>query len=235
MGATSGSEVAWVIIVEASPVATLGWRVVFSERSGWVGTPLVVPTCEDVLRSGMAHPSAGRSSSERASEQVPVVVLDPSCDCVSTEFHARDCVRRLSVAGFAVLVRAGQTDRHLARVAIAAGALGAIDRAASTETVREAVRRLAGGEEWTDPVVGITPAQARASVPVLAGSELTALALYGGGMTLESVARKMGVRAGTVRTYLERARRKYDGCRRPIVSRADYTLRAIEDGYLALR
>ncbi len=221
---TSAGGTPTVIIVESSPVGQLGWRVVFSTRSGWSRPPLLVPSCGDI-----PIPGASRRPGSRQ-----VVVLDVGCDCVSGEMHARDCVRALVASGQAVLVRSGQTDLHLARVALSAGAHGLIHRDARPEDVRGAVQRLAAGGEWVDPTLRLTPAQARLAVPDLAHSEITALALYGGGITLESVARKMNVQSGTVRTYLDRARAKYEACGRPILSRAGYTLRAVEDGFLTL-
>ncbi len=214
-----------VIIVEPSPIAQVGWRVAFSPRSGWMTHPVLVASCADIPAQGAARPPAAPRQ---------VVVLDVGYDCIAGETHARDCVGVLAASGRAVLVRSGRSDLHLARVALSVGARGVVHRAALPGDVREAVQRLAHGGEWADPVLRLTPAQARLGVPVLARSEIQALVLYGGGMTLESVARKMNLRSGTVRTYLDRARAKYGACGRPIQSRADYTLRSVEDGYLGL-
>jgi len=211
-----------VVVVESAPIDIAAWRAVLAGGTGWsLG---FVPDCRDLD----AVPR------QRGGGPASVVVLNLGCAGSAMAFHTRDCIRLLGVGGHSVLVRAAAPQSHLGQMALAVGARGLVRRDAPVEAVREAVATLLQGGVWLDPQSPVDPAEARLRVPVLAVSEETALSLYAAGLTLDAVARKMRVQAGTVRTYLERTKRKYRLSERPIRSRADFTLRAIEDGYLPL-
>jgi two-component system, NarL family, nitrate/nitrite response regulator NarL len=69
----------------------------------------------------------------------------------------------------------------------------------------------------------------RPSRPTLSDQERRVLELYGSGMKLGSVARRMDVAEGTIRTYLERIRKKYDQAGRPSPTKVELAARLRED------
>ncbi len=64
---------------------------------------------------------------------------------------------------------------------------------------------------------------------VIPAQEARILSLYASGLTLDAVARRVGIRRGTARTYLDRIRNKYAAAGRPIGNRVEYAARVRED------
>jgi DNA-binding CsgD family transcriptional regulator len=68
--------------------------------------------------------------------------------------------------------------------------------------------------------------------PTLSRREVQVLRGIATGWTRSALARYLGISEGTVKTYLERIRRKYDDVGRPAPSQIQLYHRAFEDGYL---
>ncbi len=71
---------------------------------------------------------------------------------------------------------------------------------------------------------------ANKGVPQLSPQEGLVLEWWLKSMTKASVARRMGISAHTVDMYIRRIRGKYAQAGRPVPTKADLLLRAIEDG-----
>lgn len=71
---------------------------------------------------------------------------------------------------------------------------------------------------------------ARSPRPDLSPAQHRVLPLYASGMTLDKVARQLGISTGTASTHLKRARLKYAEPDRPAGTRVDLYRQAIADG-----
>lgn len=165
-----------------------------------------------------------------STEAVDLVLLD-------LELHdgtdPADNVARLTDRGWPVLIFTQDLRGRLVARAFRAGAAGVLSKGEDLDVVAEAVRTVAAGEpflsrEWAAVVAD----DSALSGPLLAPREVEAVRLYAAGMKLSSVARRLGVTDETVRTYLLRARRKYESAGRPAYTKTDLYIRAVEDGML---
>jgi len=68
--------------------------------------------------------------------------------------------------------------------------------------------------------------------PRLSPQELHTLQLYAGGMPLKSVARRLAISEGAVKSYVDRIREKYQKVGRAAPTKIELYQRAVEDGYL---
>jgi len=65
--------------------------------------------------------------------------------------------------------------------------------------------------------------------PRLSQRERAVFAAYASGLTLETTARRVGIRPGTARTYLRRVQTKYEQIGRPARTKVDLAARLHED------
>lgn len=145
-----------------------------------------------------------------------------------------DVVRRLVERGSAILVVSALGDPRTIRALLAVGVAGFVSKRESADALAEAVDAVLRGEAWTTPeLAGILAADDAPDRPPLSPQEHRALVLYASGLTLDSVARRMDVRPGTVREYLARVRAKYESTGRPVRTKTDLYREAVRDGYLA--
>lgn len=89
-----------------------------------------------------------------------------------------------------------------------------MDRSSTTKTAAN----------WREPGLWAAPA--------LSPRELKILTSVAEGQSVGMVAERLDMTASTVRTYLQRIRRKYAEVNRPASSKAELVVRAIQDGYL---
>ena len=139
----------------------------------------------------------------------------------------------LVAAGSRVVVVSENEQPGTVELALRSGALGYVPKSASAEALVEAVVAVQGGHTY------MTQALARALVatppthrPDLSPQELRTLLMYAGGMPLKSVARRLGITEGAVKTYVDRVREKYLRAGRAAPTKIDLYARAVEDGYL---
>jgi DNA-binding NarL/FixJ family response regulator len=144
-----------------------------------------------------------------------------------------DVVRRLVERGSDILVVSALGDPRTIRALLAAGVAGFVSKRESTDALLEAVAAVLRGESWTTPeLAAVLAGDDAPDRPSLSPQEHRALVLYASGLTLDSVARRMGVRPGTVREYLARVRTKYASTGRPVRTKTDLYREALRDGYL---
>jgi DNA-binding NarL/FixJ family response regulator len=159
-----------------------------------------------------------------------LVLLDLDLD--GTPVSA-DVVRDLVERGSDILVVSALGDPRTIRALLAAGVAGFVSKRESTDALLEAVAAVLRGESWTTPeLAGMLAGDDAPDRPSLSPQEHRALVLYASGLTLDSVARRMDVRPGTVREYLARVRTKYASTGRPVRTKTDLYREALRDGYL---
>ncbi len=208
------------------------------------GRPVRVAAVDDhvSVRHGVVAMLAGddRLQVVRTGESVADIDLDhgPDLDVVLLDLNLRDSstprgnVARLRAAGLAVVVYSQLTDETLVREALAAGALGVVDKGAEVAELVEVLLTAARDEphlstHWAAAVEG-DHSEGR---PALSARERQALALYTSGLPMKSAARRMGISLGSFREYLLRVRRKYADVDRPAATKLQLYRRAVEDGY----
>ena len=140
-------------------------------------------------------------------------------------------VAELVRSGIRVLVFSAMASPALVRQVIRAGSAGIVGKRDTVDDLVAAARVVAGGGEWMTPelagVIASDPAR-----PPLSEQEERALVLYASGLTLESVATRIGVKRDTAKKYIDRVKVKYRSMGRPIQSRTDLYRAAVADGFL---
>ncbi|WP_185981713.1 response regulator transcription factor [Skermania sp. ID1734] len=140
-------------------------------------------------------------------------------------------VAELVRSGMGVLVFSAMASPALVRQVIQAGAGGVVGKRDSVDDLVEAARTVASGGEWMTPdlasVIVNDPAR-----PPLSDQEERALVLYASGLTLDSVAMRIGVKRDTAKKYIDRVKAKYRSVGREPSSRTDLYRFAVADGYL---
>ncbi len=134
-------------------------------------------------------------------------------------------IRRLCRDGRSVLVVIRGTDPSLSSALLAAGAcvLQGLDESISTLAAIISLV-LADTADRDDEA-----AERRGRVPSLSDREISVLRAYTSGLTLDAVARQLGIQQSTARTYLKRVKEKYQQVGRPAYTKLDLALRVRED------
>lgn len=144
---------------------------------------------------------ASLGTAEDALAQLPdlepdLVILDhrlPGMDGITA------CERFLSVRpDVRVLVVTQFASVELKRRAFRAGATAFVVKAADEDTLQQAVRAVANGETFVDPLLTVPKA--------LTERQVTVLRLIAQGQTTAKVARVMGISKRTVQTHVDRAK-----------------------------
>ncbi len=172
-------------------------------------------------------------------DPVAVLALEPAPALVLLDLDlggtpvSVDVVRALVERGSSILVVSALADARTIRALLGAGVAGFVSKRESTDALAEAVAAVLRGETWTTPeLAGVLASDDAPDRPSLSPQEHRALVLYASGLTLESVARRMEVKPGTVREYLARVRTKYASTGRPVRTKTDLYREAVRDGYL---
>lgn len=163
--------------------------------------------------------------------------VEPDVVLLDLELHdgtdPADNVARLTDRGWPVLIFTQDLRGRLVSRAFRAGAAGVLSKAEDIDVVAGALRTVGSGEPFLSKEWAAVVADDSAfAMPLLAPREVEAVRLYAAGLKLTSVARRLGVTEETVRTYLLRARRKYESAGRPAYTKTDLYIRAVEDGML---
>jgi two-component system, NarL family, nitrate/nitrite response regulator NarL len=139
-------------------------------------------------------------------------------------------VRRLIEAGHRVLAIDGSSDLSMAPRTLAAGAHGYLTRDHDLAMVAAALRVIAsGGTAWSiGPGVAGEP-DGSPIRPLLSEREHRVLTAYASGLTLDSVARQLGISPETARTYLKRVKAKYRQAGVPVYTKLDLAERVRAD------
>lgn len=137
----------------------------------------------------------------------------------------------LTRAGVASLLISSNEDSLSIRSGLNAGALGFVPKRVSYQTLVEALSSVAAGEIYLSVDLAAILA-ATVEKPDLSPRELDALRLYASGLTLNSVARRMGISPHTAKEYLDRVRNKYGQLGREARTRTELYVVAQDDGLL---
>jgi two-component system nitrate/nitrite response regulator NarL len=152
------------------------------------------------------------------SGQYDVVLLNP---LLRADPDPAVNVRRLIDAGQRVLVIDGSADLSMVARSLAAGAHGYLTRDHDTAALAETLRTIAaGGTAWS-PGPTRAPGAKGPGRPPLSEREHGVLMAYVSGLTLDSVARSLGISPETARTYLKRVKAKYHQIGLPVYTKLD--------------
>jgi two-component system response regulator DevR len=152
-----------------------------------------------------------------------VVILDVRLDDGSS---AEDNICRLNLAGHRVLLHADFRHREALPMLGRSGAFGLVWKNDPARTLLEAIVTVAHGGRWTN---GNEPTGVE-----LTHRETEVLRLYATGLKYAETAAALEppVSVESVKTYLQRIRRRYDEAGRPASTRIELRQRALEDGLL---
>lgn len=153
-----------------------------------------------------------------AAAQADVVLVGVTADLVSD-------VRRLCQDGHSVLVVIHGTDPGLSAALLKAGACVLQGKEQSISTLSNVVSLVLADSGHS----GGEPASRGGSAPHLSDREVSVLRAYTSGLTLDAVARKLGIRLSTAKTYLKRIKEKYQQVGRPAYTKLDLASRVRED------
>ena len=160
----------------------------------------------------------------------------PALDVILLDLNLRDSslpsanVRRLVTSGYRVLIVSTIPDAEHVIATISAGASGYVTKNRDLVALADAIREVAGGGFALSPELAfVLSRDLRRERPALSPRELEVLGLYASGMTLDAVARRIGIAPGTARTHLARVKQKYAEVGRPAYTKLDLADRHRED------
>jgi two-component system nitrate/nitrite response regulator NarL len=164
------------------------------------------------------------------------LIPPPTLDVVMLDLNLRDFsdpadnVRRLVVAGYRVLIVSTIPDAEHVVATIGAGALGYVLKNRDLAALASAIHEVASGEFALSPELAFVLARdSRSTRSLLTPREREVLGFYASGMTLEAVARRVGIAPGTARTHLARVKQKYADAGRPAYTKLELADRHRED------
>ena len=137
---------------------------------------------------------------------VDCVILDLD---LNDKRSALDNILALTEFSSPVLIVSALGDSATIRSALAMGAKGFVSKQAEPGIFIEAVVATLRGEEYTAPEVAAALLSAPGAQVNLSDQERRAMVLYASGLKMTSVARQMGITAGTADEYIKRVRAKY--------------------------
>jgi len=188
-------------------------------------------SCEGFNFELLAEASTVNDLVDALADRVPqVVVLDLS---LADGSQVEDNVQRVKALGTQVLIFSIADKRGLVRAAIKAGAAAIVPKAQSMSELAEAIRLVANG-------VYVNNTQTTAAIDSdvefkeanLSPREREVLTLYASGMALKQVAFALNIKMNTAKEHIDRVRAKYSDIGRPVSSKTELLLRAIEDGLI---
>lgn len=198
----------------------------------------------ELVRLGLAVWIEGQSQSIRVEGAAPsVCALRDStawaADIVLLDLNLGDDssveqnITELLAAGSRVIVVSVDEAPAMVRRAVHAGALGYVPKSASAAEMVQAIEDVSqGGSYMTQTLALALLAEPQVDRPKLSPRELHTLQMYAGGMPLKSVALRLGISEGAVKSYVDRIREKYQKIGRDAPTKVDLYQRAVEDGYL---
>lgn len=172
---------------------------------------------------------SGESLSDCEDLIADVVLLDVDLGPGSASVETN--VRELVDMNLNVLLISANEDSSAIRRGLHEGALGFIPKRVSANVLAQALRAVAVGEIFLSVDLASIIANAK-DRPDLSPREVDALRLYAAGLTLNAVARRMGVSPHTAKEYLDRVRAKYEHIGRRARTRTELYVQASEDGIL---
>lgn len=141
-------------------------------------------------------------------------------------------IRPIVAAGVKVVIVTGFASPKLVRDLYFAGAVDVVSKADPPETLSGALQRAIAGEETLSAGVAAAIANYSEGQALLSNREQQVLALYGSGIKINTVARKLEVSENTVKEYLKRIRFKLADAGRPAPTQRDLYREAIREGLI---
>ena len=164
---------------------------------------------EDIEIAGTS--SDGTDALARIEELTPDVAV---VDVLMPGVGGIELARRLTAAEVAtgVILYTGYGDRALVVDAIDAGAAGFVLKESPLTDLLRAVRLVAGGRTYVDPVLAgaLATPEAADRIPGITKREREVLRLLADGMRNEQVAQTLSISPLTVRTHIEKAMAKLE-------------------------
>ncbi len=204
---------------------------------------LVLLDDHDVVREGIIArlsvdmPEASWLYSGDSLRDAVSVIRQEQCDCAIVDLDLGDgtpvaqVVSEFVSLSVPVVVVSAMARPNMLQAAMIAGAQAFITKRSSMKDLADAVRTVISGGSWVPPDLA---AEMLSASPVvdLSEQERRALVLYASGLTLDMVARRMGITSHTVKHYIDRVRDKYTSVGRPARTKVELHNVAREDGLL---
>jgi DNA-binding NarL/FixJ family response regulator len=179
--------------------------------------------------SVLARASDGEEALEKIEQRKPQVAL---VDVRMPRLGGIELTRRAarSAPDTAVLLYTGYGDRALLTEALDAGVRGFVLKEAPMDDLLRAVRSVAGGSTYVDPVLAGTLAASSvgSALPQLTQRERDVLRLLADGLANEEIGKRLFISAETVRTHVRKAMEKLDAD-----TRTQAVARALRDRLIA--
>jgi DNA-binding NarL/FixJ family response regulator len=177
----------------------------------------------------LARARDGEEALERIQQRRPDVAL---VDVRMPRLGGIELARRLkrSAPDTAVLLYTGYGDRALLTEALDAGVQGFVLKEAPMDDLIRAVRSVAAGTTYVDPVLAGTLAASSvgSKMPQLTQRERDVLRLLADGLSNEEIGKRLFISAETVRTHVRKAMDKLDAD-----TRTQAVARALRDRLIA--
>ena len=171
----------------------------------------------------------GEEALEKIESRKPLVAL---VDVRMPKLGGIELARRSqrSTPETAVLLYTGYGDRALLTEALDAGVKGFVLKEAPMDDLLRAVRAVAGGSTYVDPVLAGTLATSSvgSKLPQLTQRERDVLRLLADGLSNEEIGKRLFISAETVRTHVRKAMAKLDAD-----TRTEAVARALRDRLIA--
>ena len=118
-----------------------------------------------------------------------------------------DVVKALATSKASILVMSALADTKVVNSVMTVGANGYFTKTASLDQLEEAITNILSGQTYISPQIARTSDDER--IIKLSPREQLTLKLYADGLTIEEVAKKMGVAPSTANEYLDRVKIKF--------------------------
>jgi DNA-binding NarL/FixJ family response regulator len=179
-------------------------------------------------------------SGESLREAIKVVGAQ-RCDCAVVDLDLGDgrpvaeVVSAFTWRGIPVVVVSALANATVLESAFAAGAGAFVTKRSKLADLAHAVTAVMAGQTW----IAADLASSLEGAGTMGGTRLTltsqerrALALYASGMTMDMVARRMGISTNTVKYYIDRVRDKYTAAGRAARTKLELHRIAVDEGLL---
>ena len=137
------------------------------------------------------------------------------CDCAIVDLDLGDGTTPVEVVSsfvrreVPVIVVSALGSPHAIRSALTAGASAYVTKNSPNDELALVIGHVLNGWDWVTNDLADIMSRDISGIP-MSEQEQTALTLYASGLTLESVARHMGISRNTAKSYLDRVRAKYE-------------------------
>jgi DNA-binding NarL/FixJ family response regulator len=174
------------LVIDNQPVVRLGLRRLLDERYSVEEAPSGGDALQLVTDVGPFD--------------IAIVDIRVSADSAPGSLSGAGTIRALVKAqpGLGIVAMGDRPERHIAREALAAGAMAYVARCAPAEDLRKAIAAAAASEQFLDPAV---PTGRRGGGRALTKRQREILQLFAHGHSTARVAKRLGLSGETVKTH----------------------------------